>query len=317
MMSSQAQLATAEKQIRTQRSAARCGIATAVLLLAVILADSGSANTIRDRQPDQRLSDLPSSATTQTQYVIGSQDVLVITVWDQTDLSGKFTVEADGSFTFPLIGRIKAGGLTLREFESEIKKRLADGYFKNPQVSVAVEQYRSQRIFVVGEIRNPGAYPLTGDMTLIEALARAGSALPTASEEAIIVRPKSGAPAMRPLLPNETETESETIRIDIRELQSGALSKNVGLRDGDTVFVPRAETVYVFGQVKNPGAYPLQRRDTTVLQALALAGGVTDRGAPNRVKIARIVAGQKVEIKAKLTDKVLPGDTIIVPERIF
>src|SRR4051812_21724567 len=82
-------------------------------------------------------------------YVVGPQDVLTITVWDQTDLSGKFAVEADGTFTFPLIGRVKAGSLTLREVEHTLKQRLADGFFRNPQVSVAIEQYRSQRIFIV------------------------------------------------------------------------------------------------------------------------------------------------------------------------
>ena len=85
---------------------------------------------------------------------------------------GKYTVEADGTFTFPLIGRVKAGGLTLRSVEEALRKELSNGFFKNPQVSVAVEQYRSQRVFVVGEVRMPGTYPLTGDTTLIEALAR-------------------------------------------------------------------------------------------------------------------------------------------------
>src|SRR5450756_470524 len=97
-------------------------------------------------------------------YVIGPQDVLTIQVFDQADLGGKYTVETDGTFSFPLIGRITAGGLTLRKFETELKKRLADGYFKNPQVTVAVELYRSQRVFVMGEVRNPGPVPLTGGM---------------------------------------------------------------------------------------------------------------------------------------------------------
>jgi polysaccharide export outer membrane protein len=249
-------------------------------------------------------------------YVIGSQDVLSITVWDQPDLSGKFTVEADGSFTFPLIGRIMAGGLTLRDLEGQLRKRLADGYFKNPQVSVAVEQYRSQRIFVIGEVRTPGAYPLTGDMTLIEALARAGSTTMEAGGEAVIVRPPAGKAASAPLLPNQEEA-SEVVRVNIRDLQGGQLSQNMALQDGDTIFVPRAETIYVFGQVKNPGAYPLKSMDTTVLQALSLAGGVTDRGSTNRIKIVRIVDGKKVELSAKLGDPVKPGDTIIVRERFF
>ena len=81
------------------------------------------------------------SAQSAADYVIGAQDVLTIQVFDQADLGGKYAVEADGTFSFPLIGRVKAGGLTLRSFEGELKTRLADGYFKNPQVTVAVEQY--------------------------------------------------------------------------------------------------------------------------------------------------------------------------------
>jgi polysaccharide export outer membrane protein len=258
-----------------------------------------------------------SPAPAQTGYVIGAQDVLAIAVYDAPDLSGKFTVESDGSFTFPLIGRVKAAGLSLRQFEAELKKKLADGYFRNPQVSVAVEMYRSQRIFIVGEVRNPGTYPLTGDMTLIEALARAGSVTASSSPEAIIVRAPAGKQLVGPTLPGQQADATDVVRVNVDELQSGALSQNLALRDGDTVFVPRAETIYIFGQVRSPGAYSLRSVNTTVLQALSLAGGITDRGASNRIRISRIVKGEKKEIKVKLTDRVLPGDTIIVPERFF
>jgi polysaccharide biosynthesis/export protein len=246
-------------------------------------------------------------------YVIGPPDVLTIQVFEQQDLAGKYTVEADGSLTFPLIGRIKAGGLTLRSFEDELKRQLSDGYFKNPSVSVSVEQYRSQRIFVMGEVRQPGPVPLTGGMTLIEALARAGSTLPTSSGEVAIVRAPQGTPN-GPLKPEEGG--SEIFRASIRDLESGTLSQNLQLRDGDTVFVPRAETVYVFGHVKNPGAYGVQK-NTTVLQALSLAGGLTENAAMNRIQIIRIENGQKREMKVKVTDKVRPEDTIIVPQRYF
>lgn len=247
-------------------------------------------------------------------YVVGPQDILTITSFDQEDLSGKYPVDADGTFTFPLVGRVKAGGLTLRELEAEIKRLLKDGFFKDPQLSVGVEQYRSQKIHIVGEVRNPGTYSLAGDMSLIEAVARAGSTLPSASGEALVVRAKSGQSTSGPILPKGDETDVTTV--NLRELQSGALSQNIALRDGDTIFVPRAESVYVFGQVKSPGAYPIQR-DTTVLQALALAGGVTDRGATNRIKVVRMEKGKTVEVSAKLTDIVRPGDTLIVPERFF
>jgi polysaccharide export outer membrane protein len=250
-----------------------------------------------------------------TDYVVGPQDVLTITSYDQADLSGKFTIEADGTFTYPLIGRFKAGGLPLRQVEDGLKKRLKDeGYFRNPQITVAVETYRSQKIFIVGEVRTPGAYPLSGNMNLVEALARAGSTLPTASGEAIIVH--AGDHASSPTLP-EREDATDIVRINLRDLENGVFSQNAALRDGDTIFVPRAESVYVFGQVKSPGAYALQQKNTTVLQALSLAGGLTDRGSTSRIQIVRIVKGEKKELKVKLSDMVLPGDTIIVAERFF
>lgn len=250
-----------------------------------------------------------------TNYVVGPQDILTITSFDQEDLSGKYPVDSDGTFTFPLIGRVKAGGLTLRELEAELKRMLKDGFFKDPQLSVGVETYNSQKIHIVGEVRNPGTYPLAGDMSLIEAVARAGSTLPSASGEALIVRARVGQETSAPVLPNGDD-DTDVTTVDLKELQSGALSQNVALRDGDTIFVPRAESVYVFGQVKNPGAYPIQR-GTTVLQALSLAGGVNERGATGRIKIVRIEKGKTVEVRVKLTDVVRPGDTIMVPERFF
>jgi len=252
-----------------------------------------------------------------TDYIIGPQDVLAITVWDQDDLSGKFSVEADGTFTFPLVGRVKVGGMTLRQAEAEVKRLLMDGFFKNPQLTVAVEQFRSQRIFIVGEVRNPGSYPLTGDMTLIEALARSGSTLPSASDEVLLVRAKPGAKADGPTMPSGDGEGNDVTRVDLKDLQSGAaFAHNMQLRDGDTIFVARAESVYVFGYVKNPGSYSI-KKDTTVLQALSLAGGVTDRGATGRIKVVRLVGGKKVELKVQLDFVVQPFDTIIVPERFW
>ena len=251
-----------------------------------------------------------------TDYVVGPQDVLTITSYDQNDLSGRFSVEADGTFTYPLIGRVKAGGLTLRQVEAQVKKQLKDGgFFNNPQITVAVDQYKSQKIFINGEVRVPGTYPLSGNMNLVEALARAGSTLPSASGEAVIVHP-SNQNVTGPVLPNQENAES-IVRVNLRDLENGVFSQNAVLRDGDTIFVPRAESVYVFGQVKNPGAYPLQQKNTTVLQALSLAGGVTDRGSTARIDIVRIVNGGKKELRVKLGDPVKPGDTIIVHERFF
>jgi len=249
-------------------------------------------------------------------YIVGPQDILTITSYDQADLSGKFSVEADGTFTYPLVGRVKAGGLTLRQVEAQVKKQLKDGgFFNNPQITVAIDQYKSQKVFILGEVRTPGTYTLSGDMNLIEALTRAGSTLPSSSGEAVIVHPSSKN-VTGPVLPNQ-DGAANIVRVNLRDLENGVFSQNAALRDGDTIIVSRAESVYIFGQVKNPNAYPLQQKNTTVLQALSLAGGITDRGSTSRIRIVRIVKGEKKEFKVKLTDVVQPGDTIIVGERFF
>jgi polysaccharide biosynthesis/export protein len=249
-------------------------------------------------------------------YHIGPNDVLTITDYDQADLSGNYTVDTDGTFTFPLIGQIKAGGLTVQQLQAELKKKLANGYFLNPQVNVTVAQYHSQQVYIVGEVRTPGPYTMTGPMTLLQAIAMAGSALPTASEEIMVVRPAVAKAGKGPVLPGQDDDPADVIKVNLKKLQSGDLSQNIPLQDGDTVFVPRADTVYVFGQVKLPGAYPVQP-NTTVLQALSLAGGVNDRGSTSRIKIVRFVNGKKEELKVKLSDIVKPGDTVMVPERFF
>ena len=257
-----------------------------------------------------------TGATTTAQiasYEIGAQDVLTISVFDEPSLSGKYAVELDGSLSFPLVGRIKAAGLSLRDFESDLRKRLAAGYFRNPQVSVAIEQYRSQRIFVVGAVKDPGTYGLTGEMTLIEILAKAGSTTDAAGDDVMIVRGHGRATATLP----EAGDADDVIRVNLKDLQSGSAGvRNMTLSDGDTVYVPRAQVVYVFGQVKNPGSYAVQS-DTTVLQVLSLAGGVLPTGAMNRMQVIRVVSGAKKEFKVKPTEGVNPGDTIVVPERFF
>ena len=281
-------------------------VVPAVVALSVLFS---ATRAVHEQQPS-------GGKTPVMDYVVGPQDVLTITSYDQADLSGKFSVETDGTFTYPMIGRFTAGGLTLRQVEDGLKKRLKDeGFFRNPQITVAVEQYKSQKVFIVGEVRNPGTYTLSGNMNLVEAISRAGSTLPSAGGDVVIVH--AGENASEPILPDADDDTKDIVRVNLRDLENGAFSQNALLKDGDTIFVPRAQSVYVFGQVKNPGAYGLQQSNTTILQALALAGGVTDRGSTSRIKVVRIVNGEKKELKVKLTDLVQPGDTIVVSERFF
>jgi len=249
-------------------------------------------------------------ADAQTNYVLGPQDVLNITVLGEDDLSRKYTIEQDGTFSFPLIGRVTARGLTLRALEQEIKTKLVTGgYLKNPEISVAIDAYQSQRIMVWGQVNEPGEYQLTGDMTLLSALARAGSVTSSAGREAVIVRPRKGS--------GGGAADPEIIKVDLGDLQAGDMTLNIALMDGDTVNIPKALSVFVSGHVKNPGGYAVDE-GMTVLQVLSLAGGLTDRGSDRRINIMRTVDGKKKELKGvKLTAVVQPGDTIVVGQRIF
>lgn len=246
-------------------------------------------------------------------YTVGPQDVLAIAVFEQADLANKYTVDVDGTVTFPMIGRVKVAGLNLRDIEQRLRAELSKGFFKNPQVSVVVDQYRSQRVFVMGEVRTPGSQALRGDMTLVEALTQAGGATEMASGDVLILRSKTGTRVERQLLDTEGG-EVEVLTIGLKDVQSGR--QNINLRDNDTINVTKAEFVYVDGQVRTPGRYPFQK-GTTVRQALALAGGVTDRGASNRLKVSRVVTGDRKEQNAKLDDLVVADDTIYVPEKFF
>jgi polysaccharide export outer membrane protein len=257
----------------------------------------------------------PSASHELDDYTVSRQDVLSITVIDRPELSAKYTVEVDGALQFPLLGRVPAAGKTLRQIETDLKRTLADGFFKNPQVAVSLDQFKGRRVFVFGGVTLPGTYPLAEGMTLIEALVKAGYGN---GSEAVIVRSKD---ATGPILPDRAGA-ADVIRVNLREfekeVEQGQMSRNILLQDGDTIFVPRVDRnrIFVTGQVKAPGAYSVPE-GTTVLQAISLAGGLTEGASTGRMRITRIVNGEKKSLKIKLEDLVQPGDTIFVPERYF
>jgi len=254
----------------------------------------------------------PGRSVDRSDYVVGAQDVLKVLVFDEPQLSGTFRVDTDGAFQYPFIGRVSAAGRTLRSIEEELARRLAEGFVRRPQVSIEVDQFRSRSLFVVGEVRSPGKYPLTGQMTLIEALAQAGYTTSTAGSDVLILRTADAA-AGREVSPSQA---SETVTVSLAELQSGRSTANITLREGDTIFVPKADRFFVSGFVRSPGAFAYER-GMTVLQALTLAGGVTERGSTRGVRVQRVVNGKKVEVSVKLTDPILPNDTIIVRQRLI
>ena len=238
-------------------------------------------------------------------YQIGIQDLLKITVLDEPDLSGNYRVDTDGSIQYPYLNRVHAAGLTLSDVQEKIRAGLSPGYIRNPQVRVEIESYKSQSLMVGGEVRQPGKIQLTGAMTVLEALAASGSPTPQASSELTIARKKPGA---------ET-ADSEIIRVNWKELQLGR-GTDVALQDGDILNIPKAQTFYMAGQVRNSGSFVLEA-GMTVQQAIALAGGLTDRGSDRRITASRLVKGKLTDVGLKMEDRVMANDVITIGQRLF
>jgi polysaccharide biosynthesis/export protein len=244
-------------------------------------------------------------------YLLGANDQLKVTVFDEPDLSNVYRVDSDGFITFPMINKVAASGLTAAELQERIKTMLAN-YIRNPQVRVEVEGYKSQSVIVSGEVRAPGKVPMTGAMTLVEALAAAGSPTSSASNEISVSRQKRNADGTL-----ASGSAVDIIRVNLKELQLGTAGRDIVLQDGDLINVPKAQTFIVTGQVRNSGAL-IWDPGMTVQQAIALAGGLTERGSDRRMHIERVQPdGKTKKIGASLGDKVLPNDIVTVDQRIF
>ncbi len=254
-----------------------------------------------------------STAAVCQEYTIGAGDLLKITVYDNPDLTTETRVSNDGKITFPLIGELQASGSTAIALEQKIARSLADGYIIKPQVSVFIEEYKSQKVSVLGEVAKPGLVVLRGAYSLMEAISDAGGITPNAGDALVIQRKINKGSVKK----SGTEKEDITITVDLRKLfEEGDVTANVPVMDGDSIYVPRAAFVYVNGEVKNPGAYKVTT-GLTVLKAITLAGGFTPKAGDGRTKIIRKTDKGEVTLKAKMDDIVLPDDVVFVPESIF
>ena len=250
-------------------------------------------------QPPPQLPPQPPQSRSVSNYIVGPNDVLSITFFNDTELSGKFPVQADGSITFKHIGRVVVGGQAVQAVEKEMTEKLGRLY-KNPQVAVSVDQFRSQQVFVWGAVRQPGALQFQGQMTLIEALSKVGDITDKAGDEVLVAR-----------------ANSEPFRVSLQQLRAQPQVHNIQLRSDDTISVAEAERLYVSGFVARPGEY-VYRPGMTVRQAIALAGGVTEKGSERRIEIHRTNPdGTDQKLKADLQDLVQPKDTIKVNQKFL
>ena len=219
-----------------------------------------------------------------TDYRIGPDDVLAISVTDAPEFSGKFRVNQSGYLVMTsLSAPVKAAGLTPMELSTELRKALEEAkLYRDPTVNVFVEEYRSQSVTVVGAVTKPGLYPLQKRTTVIQAVSEAGL-LPTTGNRITLISAKA-------ISASDSSPGQTTQTFELGKLMSGKdPSVNVEVHDGDVINVATADVVYVVGAVTKPGGFVQQDRTAgvTALQALALAEGMTSVAAGHNALIIR------------------------------
>ncbi len=240
-------------------------------------------------------------------YQIGSGDVLSITVYGYDELKTKARVSETGSIEFPLIGTVQVGGMKTSAAAGRIEELLADGYIVKPQVQIYIEEFKSKKVAALGPFNRPGLLELSGPTTLLELISKAGGLHKDAGETITVTRDTEGG-------------QQQIITIDVKKLiEDGDAASNIPILGGETVAVAKGEppVCYITGQVKKPGSY-VWTKNATVLKMVSLGGGFTGMAAESRIKINRVVAGKKQELKnVSLDTLVEPDDVIEVPESFF
>ena len=238
-------------------------------------------------------------------YRMGTGDVVRITVYGQPDLTTEARVSENGNISFPLIGDVKMADITPAQGEAEIAKRLGKGgYIVNPYVTLNVLQYRGQQVSVLGRVNRPGKYAMEKISRVTDALAMAGGVSIDGADTVTLVRTHDG------------KTEYRDIDL-IALFRPGGESNNVMVQDGEILNVARQPMFYIYGEVQRPGTFRLEQ-NMSVVQALSIGGGLTQRGTQRGIKILRRDAkGAEQELDARLGDPVQKDDVIYVKESLF
>ena len=249
----------------------------------------------------------PSSPAVNQDYRLGPGDSIGVQVYQSPDLSVDARVSESGVISYPLIGTVQLGGLTISEAEKKIADALRTGGFvKVPQVNIALRQVRGNQVAVLGQVSRPGRFPLeTFNTRVSDMLAAAGGATALGDDILIVTGQREGKPFRKV--------------VDIPALFLNPKSdEDVLLAGGDTLFISKAPVYYIYGEAQKAGAYRIER-GMTVMQALAQGGGPTLRGSQNRLRLHRrdAITGKVVETVPQLTDQVRADDVIYVRESIF
>jgi polysaccharide export outer membrane protein len=247
-----------------------------------------------------------TAADAATVLQLGPGDTVNIQVYGRPELGTTTYVSDDGTIPVPLAGPVQVAGLSPAAASQRVATALRDGQFLvNPQVTIILNQLRSQQVSVLGEVKSPARFPVDSKLSVFDLLAQAGGVTENGADLIYLIRPdKDGHVARYP--------------IDLKGLADGRRSIPVlSLHGGDVVYVPRASQFYIFGEVQAPNMYRLEP-GMTVLQAISRSGGITQRGSDSRIEIKRRNADGVYEtIRASLTDQLQADDVVRVKERIF
>lgn len=289
------------------RRAARFAAGALALLLVSFAGAAPAAPRVAAVTPvaPPRSAELPRAAHDASLDAIGPGDQVRITVFRNPDLTTETRVTERGTVLFPLIGEVHVAGMTPYQAGHAIAAKLREGrYVVNPEVNVALSQVNSRQVAVLGAVNKPGRYPIDSQNSrLTDFIAAAGGIAAPGADSVTLVSSHDGQISKRD--------------IDLNAIfRDGDLSQNVRLQPGDTLYVEKAPMVYIYGEVQKAGAYRLEPH-MTVMQALALGGGLTPRGTQRGIKIARRTDHGVREIDAHLTDPVQNDDVIYVSESLF
>jgi polysaccharide biosynthesis/export protein len=239
-------------------------------------------------------------------YKLGPGDAIRVQVYQNPDLTVEARVSESGSISYPLIGGVAVGGLSIGQAETKIAQSLrSSNILKSPQVNIVLLQVRGNQVAVLGQVNKPGRFPLeTMNVRVSDMLAAAGGVMPTGDDVLVVTGVREGKPFRK--------------TIDIPALFTGNRSQDdIVLAAGDTLYVNKAPMYYIYGEAQKPGPYRIER-GMTVMQALAQGGGTTNRGSQDRLRLNRIRSDGTVEqVVPRLTDPVQPNDVIFVRESIF
>jgi polysaccharide export outer membrane protein len=248
----------------------------------------------------------PAAPAALSEYKLGPGDQIRVQVFQNPDLTVEARVSEAGAISYPLVGSVAVGGMTIGQAEAKIATALRNGNFlKQPQVNIVMLQVRGNQVAVLGQVQKPGRFPLETTQTRVsDLLAAAGGVTPMGDDTLIVTGTRNGQPFRKV--------------IDIPGLfLNSRNADDILVSGGDTIFVNKAPVYYIYGEAQRPGPYRIER-GMTVMQALAQGGGPTARGSQSRLKLTRKAAdGREIEMTPKLTDPVEPNDVIFVRESLF